>query len=99
MKKKIALILILTLLIALGAVFAACVDPHEHDLQHFEAKDPTCEKEGNIEYWYCAGCGKYFADEAAEKEIAKEKTFLSATGEHDWSEWVAGEGENCDQIL
>ena len=99
MKKKFALILILTLLLAFCAVFAACVDPHEHDLQHFEAKDPTCEKDGNIEYWYCAGCGKYFADEAAEKEIAKEKTFLSATDEHDWSEWVAGEGENCDQIL
>ena len=96
MKNKIALILILTLIVALCAVFAACVDPHEHDLQHFEAKDPTCEKEGNIEYWYCAGCGKYFADEAAGKEIAKEKTVLSATGEHDWSEWVAGEGENCE---
>ena len=96
MKNKIALILILTLIVALCAVFAACVDPHEHDLQHFEAKDPTCEKESNIEYWYCAGCGKYFADEAAGKEIAKEKTVLSATGEHDWSEWVAGEGENCE---
>lgn len=98
MKKKFALILILTLLLALGA-FAACGDPHEHDLQHFEAKDPTCEKDGNIEYWYCAGCGKYFADKAAGTEITKEKTVLAATGEHDWSEWVAGEGENCDQIL
>ena len=96
MKNKIALILILTLLLALCAVFAACVDPHEHDLQHFEAKDPTCVEDGNIEYWYCAGCGKYFADEAAGKEIAKEKTVLAATGEHDWSEWVAGEGENCE---
>ena len=49
MKNKIALILILTLLLALGA-FAACGDPHEHDLQHFETKAPTCVKEGNIEY-------------------------------------------------
>ncbi len=96
MKNKIALILILTLLVALCAVFAACEDPHEHDLQHFEAKDPTCVKEGNIEYWYCAGCDKYFSDKAAETEIAKEKTVLAATGEHDWSEWVAGEGENCE---
>ena len=95
MKNKITLILILTLILALCA-FAACGDPHEHDLQHFEAKDPTCVKEGNIEYWYCAGCGKYFSDEAAGKEITKEKTVLAATGEHDWSEWVAGEGENCE---
>lgn len=94
MKKKLALILILTLLLALGA-FAACGDPHEHDLQHFEAKDPTCEKEGNIEYWYCAGCGKYFADKAAGTEITKEKTVLAATGEHDWSEWVIDSGSSC----
>ena len=94
MKKKFTLILILTLLLALGA-FAACGDPHEHDLQHFEAKDPTCEKEGNIEYWYCAGCGKYFADKAAGTEITKEKTVLAATGEHDWSEWVIDSGSSC----
>ena len=94
MKKKLALILILTLLLALGA-FAACGDPHEHDLQHFEAKDPNCEKEGNIEYWYCAGCEKYFADEAAGKEITKEKTVLAATGEHDWSEWVIDSESSC----
>ena len=74
----------------------ACEDPHEHDLQHFEAKDPTCVKEGNIEYWYCADCGKYFSDEAAGTEITKEETILAATDEHDWSEWVAGEGENCE---
>ena len=94
MKKKFALILILTLLLALGA-FAACGDPHEHDLQHFEAKDPNCEKEGNIEYWYCAGCGKYFTDKAAGTEIAEEKTVLAATGEHDWSEWVIDSGSSC----
>ena len=94
MKNKIALILILTLLIALCA-FAACEDPHEHDLQHFEAKDPTCVEDGNIEYWYCAGCGKYFADEAAGKEITKEETVLAATGEHDWSEWVIDSESSC----
>ena len=94
MKKKIALILILTLLLALCA-FAACEDPHEHDLQHFEAKDPNCENDGNIEYWYCAGCGKYFADEAAGTEIAKEKTVLAASGEHDWSAWVIDSESSC----
>ena len=94
MKKKFALILVLTLLLALGA-FAACGDPHEHDLQHFEAKDPTCVKEGNIEYWYCAGCEKYFADKAAGTEITKEKTVLAATGEHDWSEWVIDSESSC----
>ena len=86
--------MILTLLVALGA-FAACGDPHEHDLQHFEAKDPTCGKEGNIEYWYCAGCEKYFADKAAGTEITKEETILAATGKHDWSEWVIDSESSC----
>ena len=90
------IIAVVIAVIAAAGLLAACADPHEHDLQHFEAKDPTCVEDGNIEYWYCAGCGKYFADEAAGKEIAKEKTVLAATGEHDWSEWIAGEGENCE---
>ena len=32
--------------------------------------------EGNIEYWYCSDCGKYFKDAAATKEIAKADTVI-----------------------
>ena len=39
-----------------------------------EAKAATKTDEGNIEYWYCEGCGKYFADKDAAKEISKEAT-------------------------
>lgn len=38
------------------------------------AKSATKDAEGNIEYWYCEGCGKYFADAAATKDIAKDDT-------------------------
>ena len=51
------------------------VDPDNHDdLRHVEAKAATKESEGNIEYWYCAGCGKYYGDAEATKEITKEET-------------------------
>ena len=51
------------------------VDPDNHDdLRHVEAKAATKEAEGNIEYWYCAGCGKYYSDAEATKEITKEET-------------------------
>lgn len=40
-------------------------------LQHVEAKAATKDAEGNIEYWYCADCGKYFKDAAATAEITK----------------------------
>ena len=95
MKKKITVITILLFVAVMCCVLTACADPHEHELQHFEAKEPTCTDEGNIEYWYCAGCGKYFSDETAGKEIAKEKTVLVATGEHDWSEWVTDSESSC----
>lgn len=51
------------------------LDPHNHtDLQHFPAVAATTDAEGNKEYWYCGGCGKYFADAAATREITQADT-------------------------
>ena len=51
--------------------------PDNHsDLRHVKAKDATTFAEGNIEYWYCADCGKYYKDAAATKEIGKKDTVL-----------------------
>ena len=37
------------------------LDPNNHtDLKHFPAKAATEDSEGNIEYWYCSGCNKYY---------------------------------------
>ena len=44
------------------------------DLKHFPAKASTEDSEGNIEYWYCSGCGKYYSDKDGIKEIAKADT-------------------------
>ena len=46
---------------------------HAH-LKHIDAKAATVAEEGNIEYWYCGGCGKYFADAAAAREITQADT-------------------------
>ncbi len=63
------------------AVCEACgksygeLDPNNHtDLKHFPAKAATEDSEGNIEYWYCEGCGKYYSDKDGTKEIAKADT-------------------------
>ena len=51
------------------------LDANNHaDMKHFEAKAATKAAEGNIEYWYCEGCGKYFADKDGAKEITKADT-------------------------
>ena len=50
-------------------------DPKNHtDLQHIPAKAATKTAGGNIEYWYCEDCDKYFADAAATKEIKQADT-------------------------
>ena len=51
------------------------LDPNNHtDLKHIDAKAATAAEEGNIAYWYCDGCKKYFSDAAAKTEIAKADT-------------------------
>ena len=51
------------------------LDPKNHtDLKYIPAKAATEDAEGNIEYWYCKGCGKYFADSACTKEITAKDT-------------------------
>ena len=50
-------------------------DPNNHtDLKHIDAKAATAAAEGNIAYWYCDGCKKYFSDAAATKEITEAAT-------------------------
>ena len=63
------------------AVCEACgksygeLDPNNHtDLKHFPAKAATEDSEGNIEYWYCNGCNKYYRGKDGTKEIAKADT-------------------------
>ena len=53
------------------------LDAKNHtNLKHFPAKAATKTTEGNIEYWYCEGCGKYFSDKdaTATQEITKAQT-------------------------
>ena len=50
-------------------------DPKNHtDLKHIPAKAATEDAEGNLEYWHCEGCGKYYSDKDGTKEIAKADT-------------------------
>ena len=50
-------------------------DPKNHtDLKYIPAKAATEDSEGNIEYWYCEDCNKYYSDKDGTKEIAKADT-------------------------
>ena len=65
------------------AVCEVCQQPYGElnkgnhaDLKKVDAKKATYTKEGNITYWYCDGCGKYYSDAEATKEITKADTVI-----------------------
>ena len=51
------------------------LDPNNHaDLIHIDSKAATEDAEGNIEYWHCGGCDKYYSDKDGINEIKKADT-------------------------
>lgn len=60
-----------------GAEYGA-IDSARHGdkLTHVDAKAATTSEAGNIEYWHCDACGKYFSDNAATKEIIQADTVI-----------------------
>ena len=49
---------------------------HGDKLKHVVAKDATTSEEGNIEYWYCEACEKYFSDADAKNKITQAQTVI-----------------------
>ena len=49
-----------------------------HNMSHVAAKAETCTAAGNIEYYKCTRCGKYFEDQAGDKEIDKNTVSIPA---------------------
>ena len=59
-----------------GGAYGSLAPDNHSDLKHFPAKRATTHAEGNIEYWYCSGCGKYYKDAGATKEITQKDTAI-----------------------
>ena len=59
------------------------VIPASHKLTKVEAKAATCTEDGNIEYWTCEHCKKYFLSDDTNPETAKaveqSETVISAS--------------------
>ena len=73
------------------------IDGASHaDLRHIEAKTATKDAEGNVEYWYCEACNKYYSDEAATKEIKKTDTVTAKLPDSSKSPQT---GDNSNLIL
>ena len=48
-----------------------------HNMEHVYKKDATCKEDGNIEYYYCDECDKYYSDPKGENEINKESIVIT----------------------
>lgn len=66
---------------------------HEHTFTHVDATSPTCESEGNVEYYKCSGCNRYYADNEANVELTTVTT--PALG-HSWNEGVITLAATCE---
>ena len=51
-----------------------------HEKQATAYKEATCTEEGNIAYWYCETCKKYFSDADGKQEVSLEDTVIKALG-------------------
>ena len=92
----IAVILVAAMLLTFALVACEKDDGCEHvTLRHVAAIDATCVEDGNVEFWYCPDCGKYYSDETGEHAISIDDTVIAATGEHDWGAWVTDSESSC----
>lgn len=61
----------------------------EHQsVTHTAAKAATCAAAGNIEYWYCADCGKYFSDSALTTEVSANSLTIAKLTTHTYGAWT-----------
>ncbi len=70
------------------------LNPNNHsDLVHHDAQAATAAELGNIEYWHCNGCDKYFSDEAGTKNIKETDTIIAKLA----PSIIAGDGATAMQ--
>ena len=53
---------------------------HRHVLEKTNRVEATCTEDGNIAYWYCSSCGKYYSDENCINQVTPEETVIPAKG-------------------
>ena len=53
-------------------------EPHSHVFTRYPAHAATCTENGNIEYWYCSSCGKFYSDQNGDNEILQSNTVTLA---------------------
>ena len=69
---------------------------HYHSMTKTEAKAATCTADGNIEYWSCSGCLKYFSDENGNTQISLADTVLTKLG-HSFTSYTSDDNATYEK--
>ena len=76
-----------------------------HDMKHVEAKEATHLEEGNIEYWYCEYCDKYYEGALGTNELSLEDITIPKLADHTPTDtWYHDENSHyhiceCGEVL
>lgn len=74
------------------AVCTVCKETYgdytSHQLTNYPRNEATHSKAGNIEYWTCDVCGKYFGDAAGKNEIEQKDTIIDKVSHSYDTEWL-----------
>ena len=66
-----------------------------HHVVLVPAKEAKCLENGNIAYYKCGDCGKYFEDEAATVEITDHSSVIRSAVGHDWKAATCTNPKTC----
>lgn len=55
----------------------------KHDLTYTDAVNASCTEDGNVEYWHCSLCDRYYGDEGCTEELDRDQIMIPASG-HDY---------------
>lgn len=62
-----------------GSEYGSVSTTNHEALKKVDRVSATAASDGNIEYWYCSDCGKYFKDKSCSTEISEKETILKKT--------------------
>ncbi len=90
--KKLLLLVLFVLLLGFGC--NNIDDICEHEIKIVVRKEATCTKEGNVEYFYCTKCNKYYIDKELTIEKTYEELIINKTN-HIESDWIIDTEATC----
>ncbi|MDE6441570.1 MAG: leucine-rich repeat domain-containing protein, partial [Clostridia bacterium] len=94
MKKLFSLIVVFAIVIASGLLLFACESGHSHNFEVVEAVAADCTHKGNVKYWHCKDCDKYYLDADGKNNVSLSDTVLEITS-HTLTKHSAVEAD-CD---